>query len=288
MHCIEYREVDGVEFFVNTQTRETGMSVSGLARLCGVSQQAVSKLLKVVTTKPPSKWLESLAGKGLTLTTKISSGHQKLRKATIVKSFACAAIIQHYAYLGSEIAQFSLAKFSAMGIEAWICETSGVRIEPQPSHVEPQQASTLDPSIQSIIDFVSPVLSAAGMEKHRVLVTITQAVAKQHPELKPTVDFLIRALPPQPAESQLLTPTEIGRLLNPQLSARKVNPILQRLGLQEALRDFKGRQTWAATEQAKEYGSVILEQRADGTPVQAIRWRRSVVPLVQAELDKEI
>jgi predicted DNA-binding protein YlxM (UPF0122 family) len=38
--------IDGVEFFVNIQTGEVGISISGLARLCGVSQVSITKLLK--------------------------------------------------------------------------------------------------------------------------------------------------------------------------------------------------------------------------------------------------
>jgi hypothetical protein len=38
-------EIDGIEYFINTVTFEVGLSISGLARLCGVSQQSLSKLL---------------------------------------------------------------------------------------------------------------------------------------------------------------------------------------------------------------------------------------------------
>ncbi|NKB17286.1 MAG: hypothetical protein HC770_02850, partial [Pseudanabaena sp. CRU_2_10] len=40
-------ERDGVEFFTINATGESGMSESGLARLCGVTQQAISKLLQI-------------------------------------------------------------------------------------------------------------------------------------------------------------------------------------------------------------------------------------------------
>jgi predicted DNA-binding protein YlxM (UPF0122 family) len=50
--------IDGVEFFVNIKTGEVGISISGLARLCGVSQVAITKLIKrleALVTKTPSK-----------------------------------------------------------------------------------------------------------------------------------------------------------------------------------------------------------------------------------------
>jgi predicted DNA-binding protein YlxM (UPF0122 family) len=49
--------IDGVEFFVNIKTGEVGISISGLARLCGVSHVAITNLLKrlnsLVTKTPP-------------------------------------------------------------------------------------------------------------------------------------------------------------------------------------------------------------------------------------------
>jgi hypothetical protein len=50
--------IDGVEFFVNIKTGEVGISISGLARLCGVTQSAITHLLKrlaALITKTPHK-----------------------------------------------------------------------------------------------------------------------------------------------------------------------------------------------------------------------------------------
>ena len=45
-------ERDGVEFFTIDETGESGMSESGLAILCGVSHQAVNKVLRSL----PATW----------------------------------------------------------------------------------------------------------------------------------------------------------------------------------------------------------------------------------------
>jgi hypothetical protein len=37
--------IDGVEFFVNIKTGEVGISISGLARLCGVTEVLLQQLL---------------------------------------------------------------------------------------------------------------------------------------------------------------------------------------------------------------------------------------------------
>jgi hypothetical protein len=101
-------ERDGIEFFVNTKTGQTGISISGLARLCGVNHSTIIRLLKrlealirerqksvvhkspsespegkpskaktvvhkspeSVTTKSPSESLEGKPSKAKTVTTK--------------------------------------------------------------------------------------------------------------------------------------------------------------------------------------------------------------------------
>jgi hypothetical protein len=74
-------ERDGIEFFVNTKTGKTGISISGLARLCGVSPQALWSLLqrleelianrqKSVSTKNASKSPKGNPSKAKTVSTK--------------------------------------------------------------------------------------------------------------------------------------------------------------------------------------------------------------------------
>ena len=111
---------DGVEFFTVESTGESGMSVSGLARLCGVSQQAVSKLTKSVTTKNAPKRLKSFEGKELTLTT-----NNAYRNTTVYTAEYCAAVIKHYAFEGREEAEFALEKFTTDGINLWIQSITG-------------------------------------------------------------------------------------------------------------------------------------------------------------------
>jgi predicted transcriptional regulator len=117
------RVVDnGVEFFTVLETGESGMSVSGLAKLCGVSQPAMSKTLKTLITKSPSRWLNSLVGKDLNLTT---SGYKNGAKVRVLSSETCAAVLAHYAFSGHEKAAFAMQKFNRMGIDNWIQSITG-------------------------------------------------------------------------------------------------------------------------------------------------------------------
>ncbi len=108
-------EQDGIEFYTIAATGESGMSQSGLAILAGVSQQSISKLEKTLTTKSPSETLKDWVCIPLALTT-----NSEYKNATIYSSAYCAAVIRHYAYDGNQVAQHSLDKFAAIGINTWI------------------------------------------------------------------------------------------------------------------------------------------------------------------------
>lgn len=116
-------ERDGVEFFTSTQTGESGMSESGLARLCGVAPQTVNELLQnLVTGKRRSECLKHLLDKDIWLQGK------GLDNAKVVKDQVCAAVIEYYAFESrnkNDKALFSFRKFAAMGIQTWIQDITG-------------------------------------------------------------------------------------------------------------------------------------------------------------------
>jgi len=107
---------DQIEFFTDTTTKQSGISISGLALLCGVNQSTITRLLDNLMHKTPSKWLQPLVGKDLTLCTARKQGGQ----VKVISAFACSKVIQHYAFQGVEVAQYSLDKFSEIGINTWI------------------------------------------------------------------------------------------------------------------------------------------------------------------------
>lgn len=118
-------EENGVEFFTVAKTGDSGLSQSGLARASGVTQQALSKLTKLLTTKSPAKRLERFIGKNLTLTTNFSCADRKARRLTIYKADFCAAVIQYYAYLGNETAQDTLDAIAEIGLTSFIQSKTG-------------------------------------------------------------------------------------------------------------------------------------------------------------------
>lgn len=83
-----------------------------------------------------------------------------------------------------------------------------------------------------------------------------------------------------PQNEALLTPTDIGQRLNPPLSAKTVNCLLDDLGLQVSPRDHKGRVQHEPTEAGIAAGGVMQDtgkKHSDGAPVRQLRWASSIV-----------
>jgi hypothetical protein len=117
------------EFYTVEATGESGMSQSGLAVLCGVSQPAISQLEKTLISKAPSKVLEPFVGQCLTLISNsentVSVNGKPVGNLTVYKASFCAAVIRHYDRQGNEVAQYSADQFIEMGINSWIHSITG-------------------------------------------------------------------------------------------------------------------------------------------------------------------
>jgi hypothetical protein len=115
-------EQDGIEFYT-LKTGVSGMSISGLARLCGIDRRAISRLLKRIHgTKIRSEWLKSFLGKDLHL------GLNSVSGAKIIHGEVCVAIIGYYAFEArnkTKAAEYAFKKFAYMGLESWIQSITG-------------------------------------------------------------------------------------------------------------------------------------------------------------------
>jgi hypothetical protein len=121
-------ERDGVEFFTIDETGESGMSESGLAVLCGVSHQAVNKVIRsLLATWEQDKSLEPQRNKGVRLQpskdSKTPRGHNT--DISLIRAEACSKVIEHYAFESkykTQEALFAYRKFALAGITSWIQE----------------------------------------------------------------------------------------------------------------------------------------------------------------------
>jgi phage anti-repressor protein len=75
--------------------------------------------------------------------------------------------------------------------------------------------------------------------------------------------------------SQLVTPTQVGKMFEPSISGKEVNRRLQNAGLQ-----WKVGGEWVATAKGKAYGSSEPLQLPNGKMVYQLNWRRSVKDLI--------
>ena len=120
--------VDEIEFYISDDGKHLGMSISGLAKLCGIARQSLGETLdRLVDPLSPegskgNKSLESLRGKVF------DQQVTGVRNAKIIPSTVCARIIRYYAYESSvqnDIAKYSFERFADKGIDLWIKQVIG-------------------------------------------------------------------------------------------------------------------------------------------------------------------
>ena len=117
---------DDVEFFTIDATGESGMSESGLARLCGVAKQSVNELLRnMVSGKFDENHSEPLQRKDLWCQARGLSSIEKSKISNlyILRAEVCARVIRHYAFDSrhkTKEALYAYHTFATKGISNWI------------------------------------------------------------------------------------------------------------------------------------------------------------------------
>jgi len=115
------KDVDGIEFYVSTDGGQTGMSISGLARCCGVASSTLRGVLDSVGGG--STTIEKLKPFADKTFIDLRGGGSE-NNAKIIPSELCATIITYYAFESknakNDIAKETLSKFAAIGIDSWI------------------------------------------------------------------------------------------------------------------------------------------------------------------------
>ena len=85
-----------------------------------------------------------------------------------------------------------------------------------------------------------------------------------------------------PVQTRFLTPTELGRRLQPNMAAKQVNKMLEAKGYQEQCKTASNKTVWSGTEAGRQFWRVMDETKLhnDGT-VQVLRWHEDVIQVLQ-------
>ena len=117
---------DDVEFFTIEATGESGMSETGLARLCSIDRKSVSNFIRNTggsknqhfdAETAPSQY-SRVRPKGLT-----SEERSYISHLSFISASVCADVIEHYAFYArhkTNEALFAYQKFAKIGISTWI------------------------------------------------------------------------------------------------------------------------------------------------------------------------
>lgn len=146
------------------------------------------------------------------------------------------------------------------------------------------------PSIRKTGNYSMAPASAPGVRPLRDIAAIYEAAGIHGNQLALALDKLYKAESGMsalevagvslkaPMQTNMLTPTEIGAMLTPHMSAKAVNRVLEAQGLQYRLPNGK----WEPTKLADEYGYVLLDtnkRHSDGTPVTQLKWSTKVLDI---------
>ncbi len=161
IETVKPQVIDGVEFYVNNDGSCTGLSISGLARLCGVSRKAISLLVNALDggTSTVPKQLECLRG-NVFLAEVRGEATGGFDEAKIISHVAAAKIIKYYACdskAANDMAKVALDRFIEKGLDSWIKEVTGYQ-EP----VKATDSQELVSTIQQVLGEVKDIKRHIG------------------------------------------------------------------------------------------------------------------------------
>lgn len=140
--------------------------------------------------------------------------------------------------------------------------------------VESEQPSPHE--IESVLEAVFGRVA----EPARLAIAKSSAIKRTHPQWETIMGDGLQTLPSLIPEEQTYTPTELGKMLELKLSAIRVNKLLEAAGYQESYRTARNLLKWKPTEKADDLAVITLEEKANGKPIESLRWKRSIVEVL--------
>lgn len=202
-------EIDGIELYVSSDGKHSGMSQTGLAVFIGIQRYALQQLLIKLDSATDAntdipETLKPFIHKDSELPI------EGYNNARIIPSDLCAAIVEYYAFestrISNEVKQqalFSYRKFAAKGIHDWICESVGL-IEENEIAPSPHLTQQLQEMMQTMI------LKLDNIERLEQATTKYVAIREKTTTYYPGANELLNEL--ETNGDNLLEPAEDGSL----------------------------------------------------------------------------
>lgn len=168
---------DSIELYVTNDGKETGISISGLARLTGIKRQTISELVNNLHDPAGNSYpksLESLQGNVFNPQVEGSNG------AKIIMEDVAIRIVEYYAYesrMKSEIAKTNFRILAAKGLNAYIKESV--------EEISKQDQPTLADIHSTIINLITKI------DNYEQEVKETRPILIEHRKIKNVTSVVI-------------------------------------------------------------------------------------------------
>ncbi len=135
------------------------------------------------------------------------------------------------------------------------------------------------PTVDEIAQIIDLTLGRTDLDKNLIAGVKLNAIVKQHPQYAAIAETAKTALAVS-VEAELLSPTQLGELMNPKLSARAVNKMLIEQGFQS--RNPEGNPDYLPTEKGKPHSQMTLNTaKGRDKTVQHLRWFEAVLEILE-------
>jgi hypothetical protein len=233
-----------------------------IARLAGVSLNSIqSLLLKIADQQNPVETFETFIG-------------QSFDSDQPIPDTLVSLILEYYAYechsrYRSQQAKQVCRVFRSIGFRVWVQNELNWQ-QPKPRTITP-------PSSFDALEYAKKALSLCGLESPVVeswgLVTLASKIDTANREIYLDAQKLIASSIELP--ETLSTVTEVCSVYESdgvKMTARDMNKMLCKLGLQVSTRDAKGRIQYQLTESGDGLGKLTLTSTSEGKNVAQLKW----------------
>lgn len=266
-------------------------SIRATARLAGVDDESVRKVLFRAADLKPPKLAEILMNQGF------KTADLNQWRTDGIPDMAIALILEYYAFDAgrycTEQARLACKAFIGTGIRIWMQKIKGWQ---EPTSQPQEEANVQQPTAKQISEAIACVFCFNTVDPNLIQGVIANQIGKAYPQLKTHMEAAKKLLA-TPVKDELLTATNLAKLYiertGKQLSknntnqgnAKAINQMLINLGLQgknpntTAKKD--GQPLYLPTELGKHHSKVILQEAVGSNKtIQQLRWFPSVLELM--------